>query len=179
MPFVVEDGTAKSDATSYVATADAITYITDLYGSSHAFLALTTAEQERHLMIATRYIDTEYLKRWKGCRYTREQALDWPRAHVYDSDGYWIAENVIPTVLQNATIEMAIRSNADTTNDDLFVDRDSGTIQREAVAVGPIKEDVTYAGGKTSNLTIFPLVERLLADITKPGGPGMGTIERG
>ena len=53
MTLVIEDGTGKSNAESYISVADADTYHSNRGNTDWA--ALTTAEKERLLRIATDY----------------------------------------------------------------------------------------------------------------------------
>ena len=75
MSLIVEDGTGKSNAESYISVADADTYHSNRDNTDWA--ALTTAEKERLLRIATDYMVAVYRLRWDGYRYVKIG-----RAHV-------------------------------------------------------------------------------------------------
>ena len=78
--LIVEDGTAKPDAESYISAADASTYHAARGNTDWA--ALTTLAKERALRRATDYMLQVYSLQWAGVRHTTTQALDWPRDGV-------------------------------------------------------------------------------------------------
>jgi hypothetical protein len=109
--LVKEDGTGLANANSYATAADG-----DAYHEGHLYAtvwtAATTANKEKALVFATRVIDAQY--RFNGVRATTTQALQWPRSDCPDPDAApdstgvgLFASAVIPTVLINATCEMA------------------------------------------------------------------------
>ena len=57
--FIVEDGTGKSDANSYITEAAADQYVENHSGDA-AWLAGQQADKEKALRLATQYIDNEY-----------------------------------------------------------------------------------------------------------------------
>lgn len=103
--LVVEDGSGKVDANTYVSLADADAYLTD---NPHTTLWEDTTEDVKTwaLMSATRLMDT-YMK-WEGSRQTETQALEWPRSGGKNRcSGQSIPENYIPKNITNACIELA------------------------------------------------------------------------
>lgn len=103
--FVVEDGSADPDANSYADQDFAIDYITSNVNQGEAFLAADDETQQYHLVRASRYLDQTVV--WYGKRVDRESGLRWPRAGVYDQDGFEIPDDEIPIDLQYATCELA------------------------------------------------------------------------
>lgn len=103
MSLIVEDGTGKTDADSYVSVADCTTY------AAARGIALTgdTAAIEVNIIKAMDYIESQ---NFKGYKYTDEQALQWPRGSV-SIDGYSVDVDEIPTALINALNEAAIVEN--------------------------------------------------------------------
>src|SRR4051812_40877158 len=106
-----EDGTGLANANSYASAADG-----DAYHDGHLYATLwtaaTTSNKEKALVFASRVIDSQY--RFNGVRATTTQALQWPRSDCPDPDAApdsagvgLFASDVIPTVLINATCEMA------------------------------------------------------------------------
>lgn len=178
MPLVIEDGTGKADAESYISAADADAYI-QAHGGSTEWDDASADERDEALRLATQFIDNEYRGRWKGIRKKREQALAWPRYNVLDEDGYAISSDTIPKALKDATSEMARRQLAEGLNTPLIPDSTSATIKEEEFEVGPITERIEYVGGKPEQKR-FPLVDRLLAGLLSTSGSGaVGRRERG
>lgn len=163
MPFVVEDGTAKADATAYLSVADADAYWAD-HGAPTTWTGAITATKEAALRAATDYLDRQYDGCWRGCRYTSTQRLSWPRGSVV-LDGYEQSAAPLPRALREACAELAHRHIVDGS---LMPDvADPSVITSESVEVGPISKSVTYAGGKAVaayRRTVESLVAPLLRD---------------
>jgi hypothetical protein len=135
MALIVEDGTALINSESYISVVDARTYVSDFYGTSHAFYVLTDAEIERYLRRAAQYMEGKYEHRWRGYRKTYEQALAWPRTAVDDPLRSPLLEELSypQKILGKAQTEIAIRIAAGTdVNPDL--DR-GGMVKREKADV--------------------------------------------
>ena len=137
MSLIVEDGTGKSNAESYISVADADTYHSNRDNTDWA--ALTTAEKERLLRIATDYMVAVYRLRWDGYRYVNTQALDWPRIYVPVRDicsvnAYpeYVDFDVVPVQVKNACAELALKAN----NETLLADQTQGVTREK---VGPIE----------------------------------------
>jgi hypothetical protein len=162
MSLVVEDGSGKSDAQSYVSVADSATYaalISTLWGLG----ATTTAMKENALQLATQYIDLKYGQLFTGQKKASTiltQALEWPRSYVYDAVGNLLSDSAIPTQIKIATIELACAIIA---GDSLMAaSEDIGTIESESIGIGPLSVSTSFAGGK-STLKRYPKVEKLVA----------------
>lgn len=100
--FVVEDGSGKSDATSYITKAE-FTQYWENRGTDYSSLANATLEAL--LNLSTQYLDSNY--RWLGGITDQTQALMWPRYGLYDTKGYVVTNDKIPTELKNALCEIA------------------------------------------------------------------------
>ncbi len=103
--FIVEEGTADPDANSYTSIDFADDYIDSNIYASADWLALPDATKERLLSRASKIIDARAV--WEGERLDEDSGLRWPRCGVYDRDGFLIAEDIIPIVLQEAVAEFA------------------------------------------------------------------------
>ena len=136
MSLVVEDGTGKSDAESFISVADASTYFTARGVTT--WDALDTGEEtvnrEAALRKATDYLTAVYRDRWEGVRYTEDQALDWPRAGVV-RDSWQVDTDEIPIEVQRAEAELALKS----ASADLLADQTRGVTSEK---VGDI--EVSY-----------------------------------
>ena len=128
MSIIIEDGTGKSDAESFISVADASTYFTARGVTT--WDALDTGEEtvnrEAALRKATDYLTAVYRDRWEGVRYTETQALDWPRAGVV-RDSWAVDTDEVPIEVQNAEAELALKS----ASDDLLADQTQGVVKEK------------------------------------------------
>lgn len=170
MALIVEDGSGKTDADSYLSVTDADTYHTN-HSSSTDWSGATTAVKEKALRLTTQYLDVRYDGLWKGVRSNENQALAWPRTYVEDSDGYYFESNEMPQRLKDATAELALRVvEGDTLLDDISK---PGTIRSQSVSVGPISKSIEYAGGY-NQVKKYQLIDGLVRPLI-----GVGVLERG
>lgn len=166
MALVVEDGTGLSTAESYVSVTDATTYHT-AHGAPTSWTNATTAAKESALRLATQYLDVTYGLSWQGERIVETMALDWPRYHVVDSDGFYVPANSVPQGIKDACSVLALKS---IDGDTLIPDVTAGTnISSESVTVGPITTSKSYSGDKGVTKR-YRLVEMLVADYIGGGG---------
>jgi hypothetical protein len=168
MPFTVEDGSGRADATSFCSVADADSY---LGTTSTAWTGSATSTKQTALEQATRFIAQTYEGEWSGTRAYELQALPWPRSCAYDSDGYAVGWNSIPRNLRHATIEAARRHVEGTV---LVPDQDGGgSTRKEEIAVGPIRISTEFSSPRSGigddPASRFPAVERLLRPLLRRG----------
>lgn len=157
MAIVVEDGTGLSNADSYVSVADADVYLA-IHHSASTWTALSSGDKETALKKATRYLDNIYGDRWTGRRIEQTMSLDWPRFNSYDEDGWLLDTDIVPQRIKDATVELALRS----VSNELITDLSTpGTIKREKSKVGPLEEEIEYAGGRGQQRK-YPEVEAIL-----------------
>lgn len=171
MPFEV---TADVDALSYASTSDAEDAAEVRIGST-AFDALDEGDQEKHLITASRELDTIA---WIGERATAEQQLEWPRTGTDYSADAW------PSILVEATIllawynakQLASHPTADLANPDTRI------VTREKV--GPIDTEYQVTATAVSDqLSRFPahvraLIRPLVYSVSS-SGYGSAIITRG
>ncbi len=156
MTFKVEDGSAFTDSNSYGAVAAADSYFLDRGIASWGLL--TNTVKQNNLIKATDYLDQRNGSRFIGVKATDEQALAWPRNYTGNSDWDWDAteeEGVIPTKLQYACFEYALRANDGPLAPDIDYD-DSGvakTVTKEKV--GPIEREFRTVGGNGGVQTLI------------------------
>ncbi len=132
MTLIVEDGTSKSTAESYISVADTDTYYSDRGNTTWG--VLTTTQKEQALRRATDYMSSQYRIRWSGRRTTPTQALDWPRKWVYLYDVSAcvpLDHDIVPIEVQRACAELALRASAA----DLLQDQEQKIVEE---TVGPI-----------------------------------------
>lgn len=93
-----------TNANSYATLAEAEAYMSTLTFKT-AWTGVD-ALKEAALQQATRLLDTLY---FQGTKASYSQALQWPRYGATDRNGFYIANDTIPTALVNATAEFALR----------------------------------------------------------------------
>lgn len=109
MTLIVEDGTGKADAESYVSVLFCDTYNAERGNTGWA--ALTTDQKEQNLRKATEYMDGYYS--FSGYRTKTTQALEWPRyeaeRNYTATDDFWESDEV-PAPVERACAELAFMS---------------------------------------------------------------------
>lgn len=148
MALIVEDGTGKSDAESYISVADADTYHSNR--GNTAWADLTTTVKEQLLRKATDYLVQAYRMRWKGVRVSATQALDFPRNFMEREDyeasslngyqmiggNYYYPSDNVPAEVKTSCAELALKANSG----ELAPDLSRATI-REKVDVIEVEYD--------------------------------------
>jgi len=172
MAFTVEDGTNVTDANAYVTVADA-----DAYNVDHELDAdwskASDGPKQKAIRLATQYLDLRFRHRWRGRRYNDSQALAWPRTAFTDYDGYTIDAETVPTVLQNACTELAIRVIK---GDDLFPVNENPGLKSHAIHNASTGMTKVYEGGSVGNdVKEYPVVDAMLSDLVHSGP----VLERG
>lgn len=158
MAFVVEDGTAKADANSYVAIAEA-----DGYFADRGITAWTGADAAKQaaLVKATDYIEGRFSQRFIGSKKTTAQALSWPREGAGD-----FADTVVPVGLRRACCEYAVRALSAALAPDLKVDASGLTVVATKKKIGPIETDYavpqTGLGSTPMLFRPYPAADMLL-----------------
>lgn len=141
MALIVEDGTGKADAESFISVSDASTYHTARGNAAWAALASDTV-REQYLRQATDYMQQVYQLRWAGYSVSTTQALSWPRSWVpiidspngYGTSPSYYSDSAVPTAVKNACAEMALKASSGTLLADL-------TQQKKSVKIGPIETE--------------------------------------
>jgi hypothetical protein len=118
MALIVEDGSGKTDAESYISVSDATAYHAARGNAAWAALASDTV-REQALRAATDYMLQAYRYQWAGSRKTATQALDWPRIDVprldtrqplYSLQSYY-DESSVPTEVARACAVLALKAS--------------------------------------------------------------------
>lgn len=166
MALVVEDGTGKTDAESYITVVEADAYMAARVLTLWASADFSDTEKEGCLRRATDYMQQAYRLRWAGVRKTSTQALDWPRYDVPRTDvtGYlsvdYYDDDAVPQEVKNACAELAWRAAFGELAPDV-----SRVTQSEKVG----EVAVTYSPGSAPYVR-FRAVDNLLAPLLKHGG---------
>ena len=149
MALIVEDGTGKATAESYVSVADCGTYCT-----AHGLTAWTgtDAAKEVALRNATQYIDTNYA--FKAEKTYVDQALEFPRY-------FWDWDDPAMNRLRAACCELAVKALSGSLYADVVA---SQTIK---VKVGPIEKTVEPSA---SGQVRYKQVDSLLKSLVMGGG---------
>lgn len=166
MALTVETGAGLANAESYASVVEADTYHASLGNTAWAASTVTNEAKEIALRQATQYLDRVYGRRFKGERYTKTQALRWPREDVEDPEGDELTPTTLPPALKSACIELALRALAADLVPDIAA---PATIANESVSVGPISLSTGYAGPK-SQITRYREVDLLLGDLVYAAG---------
>ena len=157
--IIIENGTVVSGANSYVTTSELSTY------ADERGVSISAAEPEDLLIKAMDYLES---LNFKGVKYTRNQALQWPRADVY-IDGYYVNADTIPIELKEAEMQIALSIDAGY-SPDAIIDRKT---KREKVD----ELEIEYTDGSASN-PIDPKINRKLKKLLK-SGPGIFEVVKG
>ena len=164
MSLVVEDGSGKSNANSYVTLESCDEYHASMGNSAWVVDdedADNIAARETAIRKATAFIDRKYNGRFLGRRQVASQALMWPRWNAIDEDGFVIED--VPDAVKYATCEAALRAFQGT---DLMPDMErGGAVIQETI--GPIS--TTYAAGAPAG-TRYDMIEGLLRPCLSGGG---------
>lgn len=172
MALVVEDGSGKADAESYISVADATTYHASRGNVAWASVASDTV-REQLLRKATDYMAV-YRDRWAGWRVSTMQALDWPRYEVPIKDASLLGQslmayypsNAVPVAVARACAELALRA----IDGDLAVDLDPPVIEE---TIGPIT--TKYAEGAPQQKR-FPAIDAMLLPFMTGGAGSLKVV---
>ena len=169
MSFVVEDGTGVADSNSYTSEAFADAYFLDR--SNATWAAASSSEKEVALVKATDYIELRFRDRWQGNLSPDATTLSFPRQYLYDRKGELVEG--VPTDVQKATCEYALRALSASLLPDPTVADSGQAIKRIFEKVGPIETETEYEGGaaRPDLIRPYPTADRLLVYwITGTGG---------
>ena len=173
MSLIVEDGSAKDSAQSYLDVTAVSAYLSARGMTSFTGLASDTL-REAAILRGMRWLENRYRSRWKGRRTTNTQSLTWPRYGVKDADGWTIEHDVIPQLVKDALCEAAEREAAEAGSLSPDLER-GGQVQSEKDVVGPIESSKTYFAGAPATTT-FPAIEDMLRSLI--GGSLNGNVTR-
>lgn len=160
----------------YGTLTEANTYHSDRGNSTWA--AATEAARNEALLRASDYIDGRYRVRLTTGRWRsafvgertdgRSQAREWPRTNAVDYEGNEIPTDEVPTEIENATYEAALRELA--TPGSLSPDY-TPSAQAMKEKVGPIevqyRDNAPTQDNKTPNRPIVPAIDEIVAPLLR------------
>lgn len=137
--LIKEDGTGKPDANTYGDVIGARAFTSDrgvtLPAADNDVAVLLVKAMDYIAMLSDNFV---------GERAVADQALDWPRKHVWDADNEqeWPVSSIPPTLIkaQYAAVMAAQKT-------DLMPNQTGGFIVREAI--GPISTEYSQSIGTT------------------------------
>ncbi len=157
MALVIEDGTGKPNADSYVGVTSADTYA--LRRRITAWGGLTEEDKESALIQGFDAISQLYGRRFMGRRTNPAQAGVWPREGAY-VEGRDIASTTVPEAVKSAQIELAIESIKP---GGLWASVDPNEPQLIERTVGPVTRKFKPRDPNAPTQKTFDKVEAMLA----------------
>lgn len=155
--FIVEDGTGKPDATSYVAVEFADAYFAQF--GEPAWASLTLDAKQAGLNAASQYFDVRWGAKL-GCeQYSTDQAMLLPAVNLYNRTG--VAVKSVPVQVQRACCEYALLH----TRGGLYAAqlKQEGAVSSKKTTVGPITTEVSYqAGTFSAKFQLFPKADGIV-----------------
>lgn len=162
MAFTVEDGTGLANSNAYITVAEYEAYWTDR-GVDET--GVTEALLQAAIVKATMYVDTAF--KFRGKRSTSTQALEFPRAYLYDELGNLIEG--VPAKLKNAIAEYAKRARTVDLWNVPEVDT-VGLLTSKREKVGPIETEFQYQAGSVQSFKPYPQADAWLRDLIQQRG---------
>ena len=156
-----------SNANSYLTVPEAEAYL-DVRPHSTAWDDID--DDEAALIAASRQLD--WYMQWKGAKTSSSQSLEWPRASVYDRNGFLLDDEAIPERLKHAVVELALLNIAADRTADQDLDGFS------SIRVGPLALKSDAVEPRSSKKKVIPMhIRKMLSDlVTNP--PGVGRLIR-
>jgi hypothetical protein len=172
--FIVEDGTAKTNANSLCGILDANDY--HAKRGNEAWAQIASGVRQSLLVQATDYLQQVYRMRWKGVRVSADQSLDFPRNFMEREDYeastingyqmlggfYYYPSNNVPPEVVYACAELAFKANSG----ELAPDLTRATI-REKVDVIEVEYDKSQP-----QYTKYRSIDNFLAPYLATGSSG-------
>jgi len=154
--FIVEDGSGLSNANALITVVEA-DQIMENYGASTIWSAADNDAKENAIREATRFINIGY--QWKGYRVYSTQALQWPRGEVYDDEGNYVENNIVPEKVKEACAYLALKvAEGRSLMEDL---ESASTVKRTKDVIGPLTEEIEYVRGEEPGVN-WQIADKLL-----------------
>lgn len=156
MALIVEDGSGRADAESFVSVAGADDYLSKR-NRDGTWATYTTSQKEGYLRAASEYLDA--VCRWRGMPMRLVQALGWPRAGAMDRNGLLVASDIVPPLVIAATCEIAA----------LGAIEQEGTPTVSSKTVGPITVEYDTAKDRSIGRARYRLALDLVSSLATNG----------
>jgi hypothetical protein len=167
--FTVETGAGLAAANAFITVAELDQYNDDNDNEPTVDKA-DTPRKQKAIRLATAKIVRDSVNRWRGSRWTEDQALPMPRTDIRDQDGYYIksgSNTSLPQMLKDATAELTVAW----LNGDRFDAAFSPEIESLSYSNEEKSESVGYRGaGRAATTKSYPKVARLLRPLLHSGG---------
>lgn len=154
MSIIVETGAGSATSETFCSVAYADAYNLARGCDPWFDVKMTVAKKEEALRRASDYFEQVYGRNFQGKRVNSTQALSWPRTSVL-LDGGYIALNAIPSLVINASAELAYKA----AQGNLAADLTQG-VKREKVGVLEVEYDSTSA-----QYTRYRAIDNMLAPL--------------
>jgi hypothetical protein len=146
--LIVEDGTGLPNADSFASLADALTYHAKMGNAGWIATGVTDTTRDVAMRQATRYIRDRWAGRWQGDVINSIQSLPFPRFDVYDANGILVLSTSVPSGIQEATFDLALRALVEDIMPD--IEAGAGAEIASAVTVGPVSVSSTLASASST-----------------------------
>ena len=175
--FEVETGSASATSNSYASVAQGDAYFAAIGATYWTATATTEAQKQQALRIATAWLDDKYRGQWKGTAGDEDQSLAWPRYGVYNEEGFYIDEDVVPVLLVQATLELAELHLGGV---DLTLDLSAGgtNISMDKVKIGPLEVQTSFENSNSNTQPLFTTISRKLSGLLKRTGAPVALLQR-
>ena len=161
--------------------------MSDFYGTATGFETYHVArgrqvnqyhedDVEVALRVASEWLDGAFGYRWPGYKVgdRAQQTRDWPRSWVQDREGYPVDANIVPTEIENATYEAALRHLLDETV--LQSDYTPNRYKRVSIEGSVSAEYLSLSAEQVQ--VQFPIIGQILAPLLEGNG-GVSSISSG
>lgn len=147
MAVLVNATPASPTANSYITLLAANAYFE---GHTHpgAWATSSSDQRNRALVTATKLIDAQI--EFDGAVFSLDQRLQWPRTGLYSATGAYLANDVVPELVQHATAEFARYLLAS----DRTADRESERLGIKRLKAGPV--DVEFDTASRAAQVVVP-----------------------
>lgn len=157
MAFTAEDGTGLDSANSLVSVAYADAYF--LLRVNAEWAALSTELKQKHLVLATDYVEMRFSQRFIGDILVSTQALSWPR---------YLAVT-FPDRVKNAICEYALISSSGKLVYEPITS-DGQLLKRKRERFVQFEEEMHYETGANGKFLPHPKADAILAPYLRRGG---------
>lgn len=128
------------------------------------------------LLVASEWLDGAFGYRWPGYKVgdRQKQIRDWPRSWVQDREGYPVDASTVPTEIENATYEAALRHLQDETV--LQSDYTPNRYKRVSIEGSVSAEYLSLSAEQVQ--VQFPVIDQILAPLLEGSG-GVSSVSSG